>query len=175
MTRINTNISSLMAQQSLAHVERATAKRSDPVEHRQADQLGCRRPGRLDCQRGPRRRHHQHPAGRLQQPDGQQMISTADSALGPGRLPADTIQGLVNQSASTGTISATASRRQPVADRLGPGRHQPHCHDHHVPRQEPAGRQPGLHDHPEHATSPPTCRACKSTRPTWAPRARCGV
>ena len=106
MTRINTNVSALIAQKNLADANDPTANRSDPFEHRFADQHRCRQSGRFD-----RRRSARSPispacnAGINNSQLANSVISTADSGLSQVQQLLNTIQGLVNQSANTGALS----------------------------------------------------------------------
>ncbi len=100
MTRINTNVSSLTAQKNLAADEQQLSQFLTRLS------TGLRitrqgRPGRFDRQHDARQRivSTQKAISNSQQAD--QMLSTADSALGQA-TPSNTVRGLVDESANTG-------------------------------------------------------------------------
>ena len=86
MTRINTNVSSLTAQKSLARANNSLQEVADPSEHRSADQHRQGRSGRFDRQRGSSYRHHQRGAGDQQQRAGQPDDRHGRQCPGPGQL-----------------------------------------------------------------------------------------
>ncbi len=144
MTRINTNISSLTAQQNLA------------MSNNQLQTTLTRLSTGLQINSGA-----DNPSGLIAATDlgndiatsqqaisnsqvANQMISTADSALSQISTLLDEHARPGEPGRQHGDHEPQRNRRQPVADRLLAGRHQPHIADHLVPGPKPAGRQPGL-------------------------------
>ena len=106
MSRINTNVSSLIAQKTLARSNAQLQESLSRLQHRFANQLGQGRPGRFDRQRKPPPRHHQHRTRPSRNSErANQLIATADSALGQISNLLNDIRGLVVEAANTGVLS----------------------------------------------------------------------
>ena len=114
MSRINTNVSSLIAQTALNNSHAAIANRSDPLEHGFEDQLRCGRSGRFDrgATLGSDIASTNQAITNSQTAD--QVISTADSGLSQLQTLLTNIQGLVSDAANTGAESTA----QIAADQL---------------------------------------------------------
>ena len=117
MTRINTNISSLLAQQSLATSNANLQSALTQLSTGKKINSGADNPAGLIAS--------QELAGDIANTNqavsnsqmASSMISTADSSLAQVSSLLTTIQGLVNQAASTGNMSATAiAANQEVVD-----------------------------------------------------------
>ena len=76
----------------------------------------------------------------------QEMIATADGALGQVSTLLNTIRGLVSEAASTGTQSSDQIAADQMQVDSCAASHRPHLANHAVPRHQPVGRQPGLPD-----------------------------
>ena len=116
MSRINTNVSSLIAQKTLRPLERQIARIADAAEHRFADQRRQGRPGRFDRQRKPAPRHHQHQQGDHQQRAGQPAHRHGRQRPGPGQHPAERHPRPGGRSRQHGRARAT-SRSRPTSCR----------------------------------------------------------
>ncbi len=145
MTRINTNVGSLIAQTNLAksHAQLQTALnrlstglrintgKDDPAGLIASEVL---RSDIVSVQRGISNSQLAN-----------QLISTADSALGQVSSLLNDIRGLVSEAANTGAFERRSDCGQSAAGRLFAGSHRPHLANHLVPRPPSAGRQLGLY------------------------------
>ena len=144
MTRINTNISALTAQQNLANSNnmlqttltrlstglRINSAADDPAGMIAATEFG--------------QQYRGQPAGDFQQPGCQPDDLHGGQRLEPDQLAVDHDQRPGHPGGQHLVGEQQPDRRQPIADRLVAQRHQQHRPDHELPGPEPVERQPGL-------------------------------
>ena len=106
MTRINTNISSLNAQQTLANSTSQLQNTLTQLSTGLRINSGADDPAGLIASEALNGQIINTQQAVTNSQQASQMISTADSALGQVSSLLDTIKGLVNQAASSGTMSA---------------------------------------------------------------------
>ena len=142
MTRINTNVSSLVAQNTLGRSNASLKQALTRLSTGLRINTGKDDPAGLIASENLRSDITSIKRAISNTDRANQVIATADSALGQVSSLLNDIRGLVTESANSGALSRRADRREPVADRLLAGSLQPHRPNDHVPRPTLARWQP---------------------------------
>ena len=170
MTRINTNVSSLVAQNTLGRSNAALEQALTRLSTGLRINTGKDDPAGLIASENLRSDITSIKKAISNTDRANQVIATADSALGQVSSLLNDIRGLVTEVGQHRRLERRADRGQPAADRLVAGSPEPHRPDDDVPGPQAARRQPRLHDDGRHELQPHQ-QTCRSTRRTWARRA----
>ena len=145
MTRINTNVSSLNAQKTLARSNAELQESLTRLSTGLRINSGKDDPAGLIASETLRADIVSTEVAITNSERANQMITTADSALGQVSSLLNDVRGLVSEAANEGAISVEQIAAKPVAGRLVARSHRPYCPSDPVPGQAALGRQPRLH------------------------------